>query len=847
PYTFSIQGTGTEPGSVSTSAASAIGTTTATLGGEVTSDGFSTITDRGVVFSALNSTPAIGGANVTQAPIGTGTGSFSQSIGSLSSGTLYYFRAYAINDAGTSYGDVLNFTTLNSVSSISRAGTTPTNASSVEWSVQFAAPLSGLTSTHFELSNSGLGGTPAVTGVSGSGTTWTVVASTGSGDGTLGLNLVNDTGLSTDLSNLTFTGEVYTINRTSPEVTSVTSSTLDGLYVEGDAISIQIGFSASVSVAGTPTLALNSGGTASYESGTGSGTLSFSYTVGSGESSADLDYSSSNALSLAGGTIRDTAGNSAVLILPVPGAANSLGANKALVIGIEPSLTTQAVSDTTTTSATGNGTIVALGIPAATEHGFVWSTSTNPTIALPTRTSQGVPSLGSFTGSITGLTPGSTYYIRAYATNSVDTSYGEERTFIATPLSLSVDPLSVSMTSGAGSSPVNVTANTAWSAVSDQPWLTLDVASGSTNAAVNFQATANTASGSRSATVTFSGTGVADQIVTVTQASAYPAGGQIPEVTPPMDDYVQASEALVKIFRIANPNPYPVNLTLSVLLSNGTWTAATLPGGSLLTLAASDEVDVPVQLTVPPTAIPGEQSAVTLIASSLDGPGAGECWLTVTVADVSIDPNPADFGTLEIGSSFTQTITFANDDLNAVTLGSVSVTGAGYSIVSDTASLETIPSGETRSIQVLFLPNAAGPHAGTVTWPLTSPAVETLTSTLSGNATHTPPPPEPDPVIETHERNEISNSERMNLWDLDPNNLLGSSPSWTIQGTLPRGLRIRDGWLTGIISGVGTFQFTITGKHGIDEVHNAFNIRVLVPTLSPVIRGVTFNGHYIPS
>jgi hypothetical protein len=69
-----------------------------------------------------------------------------------------------------------------------------------------------------------------------------------------------------------------------------------------------------------------------YASGTGTATLTFNYTVASGHSSSDLDYSSTSALTLNSGTIKDAAGNAATLTLASPGEANSLGANKALVV-----------------------------------------------------------------------------------------------------------------------------------------------------------------------------------------------------------------------------------------------------------------------------------------------------------------------------------------------------------------------------------------------------------------------------------------------------------------------------------------------------------------------------------
>ena len=96
-------------------------------------------------------------------------------------------------------------------------------------------------------------------------------------------------------------------------------------------------FSEVVNVTGTPQLTLNnvSGGSnpvVNYSTGTGSNTLTFNYTVGSGETSNDLDYVATNSLGLNSGTIKDAALNDATLTLASPGAANSLGANKALIV-----------------------------------------------------------------------------------------------------------------------------------------------------------------------------------------------------------------------------------------------------------------------------------------------------------------------------------------------------------------------------------------------------------------------------------------------------------------------------------------------------------------------------------
>ncbi|HUS29199.1 MAG TPA: hypothetical protein VMZ53_11830 [Kofleriaceae bacterium] len=117
-------------------------------------------------------------------------------------------------------------------------------------------------------------------------------------------------------------------------ISFVSSSNTDGYYKAADTISIQVTFSEAVTVdttGGTPTLTLNSGASASYASGSGTTILTFSYTVAAGNAAADLEYTTATALSANGGTIKNGSVN-AFLVLPVPGAAGSLGANKAIVI-----------------------------------------------------------------------------------------------------------------------------------------------------------------------------------------------------------------------------------------------------------------------------------------------------------------------------------------------------------------------------------------------------------------------------------------------------------------------------------------------------------------------------------
>jgi len=86
---------------VTTSNISSITTTTATSGGTITSDGGHQVTVRGVCWSTTASPTT---ANSKTAD-GSGTGSYTSSLTGLAAGTLYYVRAYAINDAGTAYGN----------------------------------------------------------------------------------------------------------------------------------------------------------------------------------------------------------------------------------------------------------------------------------------------------------------------------------------------------------------------------------------------------------------------------------------------------------------------------------------------------------------------------------------------------------------------------------------------------------------------------------------------------------------------------------------------------------------------------------------------------------------------
>jgi uncharacterized protein (TIGR02145 family) len=93
-----------------------------------------------------------------------------------------------------------------------------------------------------------------------------------------------------------------------------------------------------------------------------------------------------------------------------------------------PELTTVAVTEVTLNTAVSGGTITSDGGADISAKGVCWSTAANPTIA-DTKTIDGTGS-ANFTSNIVGLSEGTTYYVRAYATNEAGTGYGNELTFV---------------------------------------------------------------------------------------------------------------------------------------------------------------------------------------------------------------------------------------------------------------------------------------------------------------------------------------------------------------------------------------------------------------------------------
>ena len=126
-----------------------------------------------------------------------------------------------------------------------------------------------------------------------------------------------------------------TVDQVAPTVISVSSTTPSGAYRAGTTIPIYVSFSEPMTVVGTPRLSMETGlvdTVAAYVSGSGTSILRFDYVVAPGDTSPQLDYVDTTALSAGTGSIGDAAGNAATLTLPGTGTGSSLVGNVALAI-----------------------------------------------------------------------------------------------------------------------------------------------------------------------------------------------------------------------------------------------------------------------------------------------------------------------------------------------------------------------------------------------------------------------------------------------------------------------------------------------------------------------------------
>jgi hypothetical protein len=393
----------TQPPTVgSTTVASNIRGTSATSGGDITNDLGNTISVRGICWST-SPNPTTANAYTTES--GT-TGSFTSDISGLTFGTLYYVRAYATNASGTSYGAQVSFTT---------PALPPAVASTT-----VASNIRGTSATSGGDITNDLGNTISVRGIcwSTSPNPTTADANT-TESGTTG-------SFTSDITGLTL-GTLYYVRAYATNAV-------------GTSYGAQVSFTTSAlppAVAST-TVASNIRGTSATSGGDITNDLGntisirgICWSTSPNPTTADANTTESGTT---GSFTSDITGLTLGTLYYVRAyATNAVGTS----YGTQVSFTTPALPpavDSTTiasnirgTSATSGGDITNDLGNTISVRGICWSISPNPTTANAYTTESGTT--GSFTSDITGLTLGTLYYVRAYATNAVGTSYGVQVSF----------------------------------------------------------------------------------------------------------------------------------------------------------------------------------------------------------------------------------------------------------------------------------------------------------------------------------------------------------------------------------------------------------------------------------
>lgn len=391
-----------------TTAANLITPTSAKTGGNITNSGASTIISRGVCYSSTSTIPTI--AN-TKTNDGNAIGNFISSLTGLSPNTIYYIRAYATNGIGTGYGDVksfmtnpatipsgiittnasnINLTTASSGGTIADNGGAVITTRGVCWSSTNLTPTILNTKT---VDGTGIGSySSALTGLI-PGTTYYVRAYATNNVGTAYGNVINfttiaataPTGVTTNILSL---------------ITQNTATCGGSVSTDGGATVTSRGVcwntSANPTILNTKTI-----------DGTGTGSFTSSLTGLTPNTTYYVRAYATN-------SIGTTYGSTKILVTTAA--------------TIPTGITTAGISAISQNTASSGGTIAGSGGATISSRGVCWSTSTSTPTISNTKTIDGTGT-GTFTSSLTGLTANTTYYVRAYATNSVGTAYGNTQTF----------------------------------------------------------------------------------------------------------------------------------------------------------------------------------------------------------------------------------------------------------------------------------------------------------------------------------------------------------------------------------------------------------------------------------
>ena len=412
--------------SVTTENITNISVYSATGGGNVTNDGGATVTARGVVWSTSQQPTLTSNDGYTTD--GSGTGSFTSNLTGLEPNTRYYVRAYATNNVGTAYGSEINFTTANTdhetgiVSDID-GNTYKTIKIGDQWWMAENLRVSRYRN-----------GSSIPSGLSNNA--WQNTT-----NGAYAIYPHNEIdGLNSDANVVSAYGKLYNWYAVDDEgglcpvdwqvPTNEDWNTLivylGGHDVAGGKLkstrtdpishprwnSPNIGANNESGWSGLP-------GGGKYDSG---GYVSIGYegywwaTTEGGVNSSWAVRADHYLTLIYDGWFHKNAGFSVRCIKREQDT---------------PTVTTSSITNITETTATGGGEVTSDGGSTVTARGVVWSTSQNPTLTSNDGYTTDGSGTGSFTSNLTGLNPDTQYYVRAYATNSQGTAYGNQVSFRA--------------------------------------------------------------------------------------------------------------------------------------------------------------------------------------------------------------------------------------------------------------------------------------------------------------------------------------------------------------------------------------------------------------------------------
>jgi len=378
--------------------------TSATLGGDVTNNGGANITERGVCWSTSSNPTTAGTHSVASS---AGTGAFIVESSGLSAGMTYYTRAYATNSMGTSYGNNLTFTTLNT----SIASVSTTDASNITYTT---ATLGGNVTTD--------GGT----NVTERGVCWGTMENP-SVSGSLTAASTSGTGsFSVEATSLT-PGTVYFIRAYAQNSMGISYGA--NSYFTSQANTLPV--ITTVPVTDISQNTATSGGNITDDGGQPITERGICWSTNENPTLTDSYTTDGTGLGVFVSNITGLTENLSYYVRAY--AVNSVGISYGVnipfssIVNTVPAVTTSVLTNVTCFSALAGGEIIDAGGLNITQKGICWGTNPNPTVA------DNISPMGSgedaFSNEVTDFAWTTTYYVRAYAVNSLGLSYGNQQTF----------------------------------------------------------------------------------------------------------------------------------------------------------------------------------------------------------------------------------------------------------------------------------------------------------------------------------------------------------------------------------------------------------------------------------